>query len=106
MVCTARSPKCEVCPIRNQCRWVALGKPTPTEQQQLDAKQRVQKFAGTDRQVRGIVMGLLRRADASGVAKNTIDAAWPDKVQLWRAADSLVADGLAREADDRLFLPH
>lgn len=60
LVCTARNPRCEQCPIRHMCRWVALGKPQPSEEERQQAKKRVQKFAGTDRQVRGKIMAALR----------------------------------------------
>lgn len=59
----------------------------------------MQKFAGTDRQVRGKIMKLLREAD-SPVAAAAIDVLWPDKVQLSRALYSLLADHLA-EQDER-----
>lgn len=95
LVCTASNPDCEACPLQDQCRWVALGKPQPSEAEQAAAARRVQKFAGTDRQVRGLVMKLLREDSAGGVTKEEIDMLWPDKAQLWRAVDSLVADGLA-----------
>jgi A/G-specific adenine glycosylase len=53
----------------------------------------VQRFAGTDRQVRGRLMAVLR--DAAGpVPKAALDSVWDDAVQRERALDSLVADGL------------
>lgn len=108
LVCVAGTPRCEQCPVQSQCSWVAMGKPEPSEQDQAHAKRRVQKFAGTDRQVRGLVMKLLREADVAGITESDIDAVWPDKLQLWRAVDSLVADGLAEKSINnfpRLHLP-
>ncbi|WP_225723533.1 MULTISPECIES: A/G-specific adenine glycosylase [Corynebacterium] len=105
LVCTATNPACDQCPVREHCRWVALGKPEPSEEEQAAATQRVQKFAGTDRQVRGKVMALLRSAGPEGVDREAINDVWPKKVQLWRAVDSLVADGLAIEENNSFSLP-
>ena len=95
LICRAKSPQCDQCPVREHCQWVALGKPAPTEEQQASAAKRVQKFAGTDRQVRGKIMALLRSSANSSATSEEIDLLWPDKVQLARAMHSLVADGLA-----------
>lgn len=58
LVCTARSPHCEECPVLEQCAWVAAGRPEP----HYVAKG--QAWAGTDRQVRGAMMAVLRHADS------------------------------------------
>ena len=92
LVCTAKNPSCEQCPISEHCRWVALGKPLPTQEAQDEAKRRVQKFAGTDRQVRGKIMAAVRGADV--VSKADVTQLWADQVQLERCLESLVADGL------------
>ncbi|OEY24419.1 adenine glycosylase [Corynebacterium sp. BCW_4722] len=91
LVCTAKAPKCGQCPV-TRCEWVAAGKPAPSEDE-LKSR-RTQKFAGTDRQVRGKIMRLLREAD-SPVEQSLIDATWPDQAQLSRALFSLLDDGLA-----------
>lgn len=95
LVCTARTPLCEQCPIAAECRWVGLGKPEPDAAELAGARKRVQKFAGTDRQVRGIVMRLLRESATGAATASQIDVAWPDAAQLQRALTSLVEDGLA-----------
>ena len=28
LVCTARAPRCEECPVRRDCRWLAAGRPS------------------------------------------------------------------------------
>lgn len=105
VICTARSPKCEKCPVQQQCRWVQMGRPEPSEEERQAAAERVQKFEGTDRQVRGKIMALLRDPDARehGLSRSDIDVAWPDQVQLERALDSLLADGLVRMTDARRY---
>ena len=89
LVCTAQSPRCGACPLSDRCRWRLAGHPPPD-----GPRRRGQRWAGTDRQVRGRLMAILR--DASGpVGKADLDLAWPhDPAQRERALDSLVADGL------------
>ena len=119
LVCTARSPKCEVCPVRRHCAWVAAGKPAP------DYVPKGQAWAGTDRQVRGAVMAVLRQArtpvqrhtltgpaDLAAPPADTIPAPLAKlhalKVpteQLGRAVAGLLADKLAEEHDGGLQLP-
>jgi len=95
LVCTARSPRCESCPVAGLCVWRAAGKPADEHA----GRRRTQAWAGTDRQVRGRVMALLR--DAMGpVPAAAVEALWPDRAQLERCVESLLADGLlAREAE-------
>ncbi len=101
-VCTARSPECEVCPVRAQCAWQAAGCPAPSAEDAAAAKKRVQKFAGTDRQVRGKIMAVLRSA-SEPVGMGAIDAVWPDASQRSRALFSLIEDGLAEQNEDGKF---
>ncbi|WP_251024732.1 A/G-specific adenine glycosylase [Arthrobacter sp. ISL-65] len=58
LVCTARAPKCAACPVRDRCAWLAAGEPPPLY------TPKGQAWHGTDRQVRGGVMAVLRLADA------------------------------------------
>ena len=87
VICTARNPQCDRCFIAHQCHWFAAGKPKNT------VAVRSQKFAGTDRQVRGKLMAVLREASSS-VPKSQLDAVWSDHQQRERALDGLVSDGL------------
>jgi A/G-specific adenine glycosylase len=107
LVCTARAPRCGVCPLASSCAWLAAGRP---DDEQAD-RRRTQPWAGTDRQVRGRIMALLRHAgpppaattgdrphpasDDEVVPRAVIDAAWPDDEQCTRVLAGLVADGLA-----------
>lgn len=102
LVCTAKSPKCDICPIRRTCQWQKLGCPQPSEEDLSKAKKRVQKFTGTDRQVRGLLMDVLRAAD-DPVEKSQLDVVWPDAAQRSRALFSLVEDGLAVQTDAGKF---
>lgn len=96
VVCVARGPDCARCPVAAGCRWRAAGRPGPSAAEAAAAKRRVQRFEGTDRQVRGKLLKVLREADAP-VAQEVLDAVWDDPVQRARALDSLLADGLAEQ---------
>lgn len=99
-VCTARSPRCEVCPLAEVCAWRAAGYPVydgPRAAVQA-------KYEGSDRQVRGIVLRELRASDTP-VPGDVIRGLWPDAVQLDRALDGLLADGLVERDGDDYALP-
>jgi A/G-specific adenine glycosylase len=100
LVCTATSPRCGSCPIAGMCSWLRAGRPA------YDGPQRrVQRFSGTDRQVRGRIMAALRASEGS-VGRPTIEATWGDDIQRERALDGLVADGLVElVGEDRFGLP-
>ncbi|HXV93644.1 MAG TPA: A/G-specific adenine glycosylase, partial [Pseudonocardia sp.] len=84
VVCTARAPRCGACPVRAECAWHAAGRPEYT-----GPRRPVQGFAGTDRQVRGRLMDVLRGAHAP-VERAVLDAVWSDAAQRDRCLDSLL----------------
>lgn len=88
LVCTARTPSCARCPIADRCAWLAAGSPAHD-----GPPRRGQTYAGTDRQVRGKLLAVLREA-VSAVPQAALDAVWHEPVQRARALDGLVADGL------------
>ncbi|MFI0900713.1 A/G-specific adenine glycosylase [Streptomyces sp. NPDC020983] len=88
LVCTARSPQCGRCPVAALCAWRLAGSP-PHE----GPPRRGQTYAGTDRQVRGRLLAVLR-ASPGPVSQAALDAVWHEPVQRARALDGLVADGL------------
>nr|WP_248256754.1 A/G-specific adenine glycosylase [Georgenia sp. EYE_87] len=106
LVCTARAPRCEACPLAGSCAWVAAGRPADEHVH----RRRTQAWHGTDRQVRGRIMAHLRAlpdgvpasrdellaAGAGGAAP----AALADPGQPARALASLLADGLVVAAPD------
>jgi len=100
LVCTARSPRCPSCPLAQTCAWRRAGRPAS------DApRRRAQPYAGTDRQVRGVLLGRLRLADGP-VDAGVLAGSWPDELQRDQALASLLADGLvARCADGSYALP-
>ena len=100
IVCTARAPRCGLCPLR-ECAWRGAGYPPAP-----GPARRVQTYAGTDRQVRGRLLDVLRAND-SPVTQAELDVAWlSDSVQRERALASLLADGLVEATPDgRYVLP-
>ena len=96
-VCTARSPRCGLCPL-SACAWRSRGYPEAAA-----PVRRVQRYAGTDRQVRGRLLDVLRGND-SPVARAQLDVAWlTDTAQRDRALDSLLVDGLVEQTADGRF---
>ncbi|MBT1178449.1 A/G-specific adenine glycosylase [Bifidobacterium vespertilionis] len=108
LVCTAKSPRCDVCPVSGLCMFLAAGRPGLGERRTRPR----QRFQGTDRQVRGIVLDALRRLPAGGGdgggdvgAAGTMPGApqlpraqarqlWADRAQLDACIASLDDDGL------------
>jgi A/G-specific adenine glycosylase len=96
-VCTARTPKCGLCPL-SVCRWRQAGFP-PSE----GPARRPQGYAGTDRQVRGRLLDVLRDNNLP-VSRDQLDVVWlRDTVQRDRALESLLADGLVAKTSDGRF---
>lgn len=96
-VCTARAPRCGLCPL-GQCAWRRAGYPAAQ-----GPPRRVQTYAGTDRQVRGRLLDVLRAKD-SPASRAELDVAWlTDTAQRDRALYSLLADGLVTQTRDGRF---
>jgi len=99
LVCTARSPRCGSCPVVAMCAWHAAGRPDGA------THRKVQTYAGTDRQVRGRLLAVLRDSETD-VTQPELDAVWHDPVQRARALAGLVTDGLVeRVGAGRYRLP-
>lgn len=126
LVCTARSPKCDACPVFERCAWIAAGRPEP------DYVPKGQSWHGTDRQVRGAIMAVLRHShdpvpvsllltDRPGAEQlaTRIERPEPETARLletlWalpapleqreRAFNGLVSDGLASRRGNTASLP-
>lgn len=98
LVCTARNPRCEVCPLRDICAWRAAGYPEPAK------KRRGQAWEGTDRQVRGKVMAHLRSSEDFLAPETDLVALWPDEAQLRLALATLTEDGLIHQRESGIFV--
>ena len=100
LVCTARSPRCGDCPVRQQCAWRLAGRP-PHD----GPARRGQAWHGTDRQLRGILLAALR-SSVHPVPRTALESLSDNETQRERCLDSLVADGLVEPlAGDYFALP-
>ncbi|MBB2945727.1 A/G-specific adenine glycosylase [Actinoplanes lutulentus] len=88
IVCTARSPKCVDCPFHDVCAWRLSGTPLPA-----GPSRKPQRYAGTDRQVRGLILEVLRHTTGP-VPRQRLDQVWTDEIQRTRALTGLLEDGL------------
>jgi A/G-specific adenine glycosylase len=99
LVCTARAPRCGRCPLAGTCAWRLAGQPAG------GASRKPQTYAGTDRQVRGRLLAVLRDC-SDPVDRASLDAVWDDDIQRERALAGLIGDGLVQLADEgRYRLP-
>jgi A/G-specific adenine glycosylase len=100
LVCVASTPACARCPLSDTCAWQAAGKPAYD-----GPPRRGQTYAGTDRQCRGRLLGVLRESHEP-VHRSRLEAAWSIAEQRERCLGWLVADGLvAAVAPDTYALP-
>lgn len=104
-ICTARSPECDICPVRPGCQWASDGFPELDPAAGTGARQ--SSFEGSDRQGRGRLVEALRRGP---VPPQPLELArvmgWPsDPTRAIRVADGVVDDGLAVLGDEGLHLP-
>lgn len=86
LICTARKPICEKCPVLTLCMWRRKGFPktsTPTIRS---------VWQGSNRHCRGTILKSLRAS--TSVTKESLTLIWPDSSQLEFAIDSLIKDGL------------
>ncbi|MFX0591330.1 A/G-specific adenine glycosylase [Melissospora conviva] len=94
LVCTARAPRCADCPLVACCAWHGSGRTAPP-----GPTRRPQRYAGTDRQVRGLLLAALRGAEGP-LPRQRLDLVWADATQRRRALAGLVDDGLVEIRED------
>jgi A/G-specific adenine glycosylase len=99
LVCTAATPRCGACPVARACAWRADGYPAHD-----GPPRKGQTWAGTDRQVRGRLMAVVRESEGA-VPRSRLDRTWDDDTQRDRALASLLADGLLVETPAGYALP-
>jgi A/G-specific adenine glycosylase len=88
VVCLARTPRCQSCPVQDLCAWQQASRPAYE-----GPKRRLQSWHGTDRQCRGSILAVLR-ATPEPVSSDQVETAWSiDDRQRERCLRSLVTDG-------------
>jgi A/G-specific adenine glycosylase len=100
IVCTARRPECDSCPLRSSCAWKLAGFPRTEVARRAPQK----RYEGSDRQVRGLILAALR-AQSGPIPRSAVDLLWADEVQRSRALSGLISDGLVVAAGSELALP-
>jgi len=99
LVCTASRPRCAACPVADRCAWRLAGSPAYD-----GPPRRGQAWAGTDRQCRGRLMGVLRESDEP-VPESRLARTWDEADQRTRCLAGLVEDGLVVRDGDAYALP-
>lgn len=89
LVCTARAPECDACPIRHTCAWLAAGRPDAG----AAGVRRAPRYEGSDRQLRGRVLAALR-ARRTPAARGDFEHVHADPDRVDRVLAGLVDDGL------------
>lgn len=97
LVCTARSPACDRCPLTDRCAWWLAGRPAYD-----GPARRGQAYEGTDRQVRGRILAVLRERHEP-VHREAFDDCAADTGRVDRCLDALVGDGLVEPLGDSRF---
>lgn len=98
LICMARAPRCEECPLSDWCEWRAAGYPPD----RFAGKRRTQPWEGTMRQARGQVMAALR-ASHGPVEISVLREADPSRID--EALEGLVSDGLVVSDGTMISLP-
>ena len=99
--CTVRSPQCDTCPVRSQCKYKGVG----GDPAQLSAgvSKPQARFEGSDRQARGRAL----RAVSSGALQvnDVVEAMGVDEQRALVLITSLVSEGLLERTDSTITLP-
>jgi len=90
LICTATRPDCPSCPVAASCAWLRAGRPPgqPTR--------RPQPYEGSDRQLRGRLLAVLRTA-VTPVPAWAFEAVIPDERERSRVLRGLIKDGMATQ---------
>jgi A/G-specific adenine glycosylase len=86
LICTSRKPLCDQCPVKARCAWRANNFP------RSETPRKAQKWHGTDRQCRGVIVQALR--ENSSLSEVELKKLWNMDSQVEKAIDSLIRDSL------------
>lgn len=100
-VCTARSPRCDDCPVRTWCAWQGHGDdPAPAS---AGASRPQARFEGSDRQARGKAVRALTRGECS--FDTLVEVMGVERDRAARLLAALVTEGLAVDRDGLFSVP-
>jgi A/G-specific adenine glycosylase len=101
-VCTARTPRCDGCPVNKQCAWAGSTERADPAQGSAGVSGKQARFEGSDRQARGRLLAALVDGPILAVAVAVVMER--DSVVADRLLADLVAEGLCRRVDDEIVL--
>lgn len=101
-VCTARTPRCDGCPVNKQCVWAGSTERADPAQGSAGVSGKQARFEGSDRQARGRLLAALVDGPILAVAVAVVMER--DSVVADRLLADLVAEGLCRRVDDEIVL--
>lgn len=99
VICTARDPLCEKCPITNDCNWFSQGKPNSDIPKKIQAR-----YEGSLRQERGRILKLLREQQNS-MSLVQLNKQSTDQQQFKTAVTQLLNEGMIEKTGGRYTLP-
>lgn len=88
VVCTARNPNCDECPVSEHCAWALAGFPANAGRTRIPQK----KYEGSVRQARGAILALARATHR--ITDADITRVVPDQPRRDLALEGLLSDGL------------
>lgn len=97
LICAARQPRCQDCPVSDLCAWNLAGRPAYD-----GPPRRGQAWLGTDRQVRGRIIQLLRDAPGA-LSQSALSLTDVAAAQQQRCLASLIEDGLVEPVGNRRY---
>ena len=99
LICKARTPLCDECPLKNQGLWRAIGYP---QEAGIGKSTQQAQWRGSDRQCRGVIMQALR--ENSEITQSELEKIWSNRSQYEKALASLLDDGLIEQKGKRFSL--
>ena len=95
VICVSK-PKCDLCPIKKECKWVLDGKPVGVK------VNRTQAWHGTNRKCRGMILRTIR--EESSVTINSLSKSWENREQLESCVEALIDEGFIEKSGRKLSL--
>ncbi|MDE0974761.1 MAG: A/G-specific adenine glycosylase [Candidatus Nanopelagicales bacterium] len=100
LICTARDPSCSKCPIVNDCKWFAQGKPLSSI-----PKRRQARYEGSVRQERGRILKILRENEKP-MSVSELSQHTPDNQRFENALTQLASEAMITKVGSNYALPN